>query len=489
MSFDFDDNPWPTSPTMEGHPLVQKIRNFVMQYRLQSAAHFDVDIRVRQAISQTEAILVAEVDRRFRINVEFRDCRRPVVRSCRLVFRKSKDLKIVPTKRIQVQDGGRATVLNAFVAKHFPPPEGPVSEATMQGWWAGNGKTFNWQGMPTELKETVIRHCVGQPYEFLAYRQMMKYKSQRRDHGGVHEVTQRLTEWASLLSVSHQVRTITLRLCFIGSGAMAHDGEFSLTTILYYHFENAIHRLGRYYQMTEPDSVPTDGPTQALAERYSQFPQIYPNLQQYANFRHGLRKVNLGMDFMSYLRFFKVTVGGFRRYWKPTDTTYEIFQCLPHLKTIEFCLPLQPQKGWYNKPHLFGPRLFHNTDPCPRMLHRVIYERIAEVLASYNVEVWNFGDYEEKVRYDSLREAAVSQLKFTSADWEELYAECGGGVQLNDPVQQGVWESRVIDDNYDYQNHNVSGIAGDDQTFFPPKCNCEMRCFLLYNKKERKRSR
>lgn len=155
---------------------------------------------------------------------------------------------------------------------------------------------------------------------------------------------------------------------------------------------------------------------------------------------------------------------------------------MPRLNGIRLYLPLKPHKGWHNPPQP-GPLLFHNTNPCPRLLRRVIYENIAELLAGYSgVVVKDFVDPREEDRYEDLRDAARRKLKFTTADWEELYAECGGGIQLDAPVQQGL-EDPIADND----GEDVHEVAGDDQTFFPPECFCEEPCYLVYQQREGKR--
>jgi hypothetical protein len=140
------------------------------------------------------------------------------------------------------------------------------------------------------------------------------------------------------------------------------------------------------------------------------------------------------MDFLDYMNFFKVTSGGFERYQNHNLMTYEIFEQLPRLNEIILRLPLRPGRGWRDDPRRFGPLLFHFVDPCPRQLHRVIYERAAEVLEPYkSVRVLNFVDENEESRFDSLHQAATGE----SAEVEDGFfpPECRCSIAcINEPV-------------------------------------------------------
>ncbi|RYF34108.1 MAG: hypothetical protein EOO38_29720, partial [Cytophagaceae bacterium] len=351
-----------------------------------------------------------------------------------------------------------------------------MPNSTMQGWWDSNGKQFDWHGLPTELKENVLRFCMFAPLEHDDYSMRVKRHHSRfaRHPGenpgrefGIYEVVDKFGNWASLLGVSHQVRAVALRLCFTGHSELRCSKGFCIFAGSYEKLDNALRRLGRYYQMVEPNSLPIDDKTRALAHAYNNYPIIYPHLQQYATFAQGLRRVSFYMNFLSSMHFFKVTVGGFQRYWIPEHITYEVFQQLPHLKGIEVHLPLQPKEGWKDCHTQRGPRLFyHLTDQaCPRMLHRVIYEQIAKVLAVYPyVRVKNFGDDKEKARFIALRNEACEKNKFTKKYLEELYAECGGGVQLEEPVEQAIWTHNA--DERQLTPQDIARSAGDEEQLF-----------------------
>ncbi|KAF2032195.1 hypothetical protein EK21DRAFT_61405 [Setomelanomma holmii] len=512
QSINFYDNPWDLktldgaaeTPTADEHPFIEVIQKAVLHYRLQSAAHFEFDIgldvkRIMPIGSNLENI--TSLNPSPRVFVKFGNFNGRVPATVRPKLRKHRRSKVLkPTNKIEVIENGQSMPLHNFLAKHFPIFENCMaSKQTMQAWWSANGKQFDWNSLPTELKEHVIQSCLHAPLTQDEYRTLLyKHKSFFAKHPGdkpgrefgIYEIVDQLGNWASLLGVSHQVRAIALRLCFIGSSALVHSKGFGLFANSYEKLDNAICRLGRYYQMIEPNSLPTDEKTQVLAHCYKQYPKIYPHLQHYATFAHGIRKVSVYMDFLSYMHFFKVTVGGFKQYWYTQRTTYEVFQQLPCLKEIEIRLPLQPHDGWNEGHSLRGPALFHHgrDQVCPRMLHRVIYEQIAEVLAPYSrVRIKNCGDGQEKARFYALRNEARVRLKFTARDWAELYAECGGGIQLDEPVEQESWDEK--DDEPVSVVPQVMDTSGDDEPFFPPKCRCEVRCNLVYQKKERHRRR
>jgi hypothetical protein len=478
-----------TIDTVKEHPFMENIRKAVLKYRMQSAAHFDVDVRIEQA---TQSRLLREdwaTDPSFQIIVKFTDFKGPLIYTCQPKFRTDhKKNVLVPRNRIMVVGSGRPMAINNFLAKNFPAFEEKVSIETMQAWWKDNGKRFDWAGLPTELKEQVVQSCLHQPVSRDQYKEKVRrHKSRFQPRGGVgrefgiYEIVDQLGDWSSLLGASHQIRAITLRLCFVGSSDMVYNKGFCLFTWSYATFQDAIHRLGRYYQMVTTNSLPVDDQSQALAECYKQHPKIHQHLEQYATFRHGLRRIYMTMDFFAFMRFFKVTDGGFQRYIKPGSTSYEIFEQIPHLAEIVFELPGKPRKGWKNIPGP-GPMLFHNDQPCPRILHRLIYERIAEVLTMCSrVEVCGFVDDDEKARLKELREAAVKKSEWTAADYAELYAECGGGIELEESVQPGSWLTKAEEED---ETPPTTTTEETVDNFFPPECRCEDKCQMLFDRRQ-----
>jgi hypothetical protein len=466
----------------EEHPLMAVIRGAITKYRLQSAAHFDVLLNVKQAIRHDEI----EMTRVTKLGVSFVNFHGPVHYVCRPVFRKHPGKKTyVFAKKVQVIDNGHLLSLNDFLKMRYPCFPCSVRNQHMQKWWAANGKIFDWAGLPTELKEQVIQSCMDEPLRydnFSQARERYNGRSGARGHvreqqSGIYEIADKLTAWAALLAVSHQVRTITLRLCFMGSNQLS---TFGITASSCYGLHHALERLGRYYQVTEPHGLPVDDSTQALANSYRQNPRIFPQLKQYATFRHAIRRIHMGMDFISSMHFFKVTIGGFDRYLYPGSLSFEVFDQLPNLNEITIRLPRQPHRGWRDKPGQRSPRLFYDGSPCPRILHRIIYERIAKVLTLYvRVKVVGFVDDDEKARFDGLRASAMKCPEWTAAEYEQLYVECGGGVDLQESVQPGDLSPWTEDER------QVETTT--EGSFFPPKCRCVEKCHLLFTEKEKKR--
>lgn len=480
VNFNYEDNACKPDPSEE-HPLMSKIRAAITKYRVQSAAHFDVWVDVKQAFRNEEVKLT----RQSRLTVLFVDFHGPISYVCRPMFQKHpRKRRHVLTEKVQIRDKRGFMPLDDFLNTNYPCFLDSVHDQQMQAWWGVNGKMFNWTGLPTELKEQVIQSCVNRPLEYSDYRRIRKrYNSRfdiRHDRGrefGIYEIVDKLTAWVALLGVSHQVRAITLRLCFVGSTGLS---SFSITASSCCSLDDALNRLGRYHQMTEPNSLPIDHKTQALAYCYKQYPRIFPHLKRYAVFRHGLRKVHMNMDFIGYMHFFKVTTGGFERYLRSGSISYEVFSQLPHLNEVIIRLPRRPHHGWRDKPGQCGPRLFYDDFPCPRMLHRVIYERVAAVLTLYpRVKVMGFIDADESVRFNLLRVSAMEHSKWTTGDYDELYADCDGGIELEDIV-----ESENRPEEFAEERRVVADLDERVDTFFPPKCRCVEKCYLVFNERE-----
>jgi hypothetical protein len=482
----------------EEHLLMANIRNTILAYRLQSAAHFDVLIDVRQAFRVEDINLTQET----KLNVLFLGFTETKSYVCRPVFRTHPRKKTrVATKKVDICDTGSGGYisLTKFLNMKYPSFPDSVGMTQMRSWWAANGKVFNWTSLPTELKEHVIQYCLHQPDEQWNYRPFRKRKNRfaGRYEPGVYEVVEMLTRWGALLAVSHQVRAITLRLCLIGNSEMIISGGFSVASGSRRALDSVLQRLGSHYQMTRSNSLPTDYTTQTLADCYMHYPRIYPHLIQYATFRHGIRKMFLRMNFINYMHFFKITTGGFERYLdadKPAPVSFEVFEQLPHLTEIALRMPHRPRQGWLDDPWQIGPTLFHHEFPCARALHRVIYERIAEVLAVYpNVKVNGFIDDYERDRFFALRESHMQNSKWTAAEYKELYTECGGGVELAEMVLPGSWldeaeeseeqeEQEVADSNK--APSDIPELTSD--AFFPPECRCETKCHLTFLEVESK---
>jgi hypothetical protein len=468
------------------HPLMAIIRDDITTYRLQSAAHFDVLLEAKQALALDED----KMTRSTRLKVSFVSFDKTHHLVCRPVFRRHLRKKThTYAKRVQVENDGQFVPLAEFLDSKYPCHPDFMHAYHMQKWWAANDKVFDWAGLPTELKGVIIQSCVDQrpePDDIPRAKERFGGRPgkiiRRGRNSGIQEVVEKLTKWRALLGVSHQVRAITLRICFFGSDN--HPG-FGITAYSRSALNGTLEHLGTYYQMTEPNALPVDHETWVLAESYNHYPRIFPHLKQYATFRHGLRRICLNMGFVNYMHFFKVTIGSFGRYLHPQTISHEIFEQLPHLSDIIIRLPRQPRRGWENNQIQQSPRLFFEGFPCPRLLHRVIYERIAETLTIYPcVDVEGFVDDDEKVRFVALRASALERPTWTRAEYQQLYAECGGGIQLQKSIQLGDG-SRWTDE--DLEKNEVTVKTED--SFFPPKCRCVEQCYKVFTTKEKKRGR
>ena len=470
---------------------METVRQAMLKYRQQSPVHFAITVDVEQARVSEENHLPYKIFSG--LEVQFRNFEGSIYTTCRPETRKHPRKKVrIPTNRIEVLEGGYEVDLERFLDANYLRSELVVSTSNQSAWWAGNGKCFNWTGLPTELKERVMQFCLHQgddaQFRQQAIRHIARFKAFYRHGFGIYEIVDQLGAWAALISVSHQVRAIVVRLCLQGNSDMLYGKGFCLCAGSYKKFDHAVRRLGQYYQLVEPNGMPTNPKSKALAHCYHQHPHQHPQLTQYATFRHGLRKICLIMSFISNMHFFKVSHGGFDRFWYPKHKhmTYEVFDLLPNLKEIEIRLPVQPYEGWKDNVCQRGPRLFHYNQPCPRTLHRLIYTRIAEVLAPYdNVRVIKFGDEQESQLFEQQRKEAKAKLTWTKKDYEELYEECGGGVELAEMVEPGSW----LRDAASEEAGEGAEIEHEIGGFFPPRCRCDKSCVSVYTDKEARRTR
>ncbi|KAH7402716.1 hypothetical protein BKA66DRAFT_564617 [Pyrenochaeta sp. MPI-SDFR-AT-0127] len=485
--FSSDYNIWPIRH-YEENPFVESIRKGVLHYRLQSASHFNISIEVNQTKNPDYAGKTNPLRPSFRIEVLFHDFNsRKLYRICRPGCDKDngarKNCTVLTNKNIRIGDSGAYVPLYDFLSNYFPCIQDVVSADTLYTWWSANGKKFNWKELPTELKERIIHFCMHRSHEpgnsIPKPSHSRKWWSRRR---GLHELTGQLGKWSSLLRVSHQVRAIALRLCFVGGSDMAFDKGLCIVARSYFEFADTIRRLGSYYQLSGPNSVPSDDRTLALAKTYKRFPKIFPQLKQYATIRHGIRRVHLQMGFLNYFHFFKITIGGFDQYWRAYYVDYQVFEQLPNLTELIIKLP-DPTGRLDNKAAQPGPPLFYDQDlSCPRILHRLIYEQAAELLAPYdNVEMYGFIDGFEALRFKTLLNHAIETNKFTERDLQELYAENGGGIELEEGVSPSIPAQATETEEKSLNTQQLSEIP---HKFWPPKCRCTISCRQLILKNQ-----
>ncbi|KAF1934370.1 uncharacterized protein M421DRAFT_88339 [Didymella exigua CBS 183.55] len=466
-------------------PSIECLHEQVCQYQIQSPAHFVLGLAVQQAsspygktidrglkgiyLTTSLGVLMHGNSIEGRITV-------PVQCQLRRTGRRSREMR---WDYLLVSHRGTAEALDTFLASTFPAIDGPLKSDILWNWWLSNSKSFNWTALPIELKQRVIEQCMHQPLTYGVYAERLarfnwRYKPDHKIRKpGPFEVVDQLGDWFPLPYVSHQIRAITIRLCIIGGSSLMHPEGLCITASCYKGLCDRIDRLGDYYQMTSSSSIPISPAQEMLSKCYEHFPKIYPQLSQYATLRHGIQKISLGMDFLSYMHFFKVTVGGLQQYRKAKALTYEVFGRLPCLNEIVIRLPLRPYGGWRDKPGQAGPQLWHEDSPCPGFVHRVIYERITEVLAGYNVTVQNFIDYAEMKRYEAARLNAQKALKLTKTELEELYADGSGGVELaiseREPSIELEKARRRVEE---------AGAKEVQVEFFSPTCHCDEPCIL-----------
>jgi hypothetical protein len=54
-------------------------------------------------------------------------------------------------------------------------------------------QSFNWPGLPTELKEHILQFCIGEPHGYTDYYyRMLDYKRRYNRRPGIYEVVDQL---------------------------------------------------------------------------------------------------------------------------------------------------------------------------------------------------------------------------------------------------------------------------------------------------------
>lgn len=360
---DFDGYQQVRTVGLDSNRLVEVLQEAVLQYQLQSPAHFQLELHVQQArspYSESARSVLKDRSRTTSFGILFHgssiEGRITVPVQCHVLRRSGR-------RCLSVTYHGTPESLDTFLASKFPIIDGPLQPDAQWNWWLNNGKSFNWTALPTELKERVVKHCMHQPLTHGFYSERLARLNWRYNPSheigkpGPFEVIDQLSDWFPLLYVSHQVRAITLRLCISGGSSLTHSEGLCITVSSYKGLCDRIDRLGDYYQMTSPSSIPTSPAEKALSKTYERFPRIYPHLSRFATLRHGIQKISIGMGFLSSMHFFKVTVRGFQQYQKAKALTYEVFDRLPYLNEVVVRLPLRPYGGWRDKPGQQGPRL------------------------------------------------------------------------------------------------------------------------------------
>ncbi|KAF2747470.1 hypothetical protein M011DRAFT_443269 [Sporormia fimetaria CBS 119925] len=388
-------------------------------------------------------------------------------RICRPFFRNSKSTKVV-----QVRDQGQWITISKFLDVHFPATQ-TTDFDNLREWWDKNGKFFNWNGLPTELKDNILEFTIG-PYAII---QAKRKRSPRCT--GPYEIFLPLGQWRGLLQVSHQVRTLVLELL------LDRNPGFLIYIDSIGRLKNTFKRLDQWYQLFGSKTIPKTVREVSLARLFRDYPHQHPHLNHYATFKHGIRRLVLTLDFLDALHFFKVDVGTLAEYrQRIPNTSVEALTQLPNLRSLVYILPDLNWRDYISQP---GPRLYDEEDPCPRTLHRWIYEAAATELAMLaipNVEskVKGFMDHEEKQRWHDLWHTAQLERRFTTQEYAELYAECDGGVELDEEMvayekPDGILWHGGEDQRAERDIDRLSVTGSEDlEDVFPPRCICEIPC-------------
>ena len=170
----------------------------------QSSAHYGLAITVTQ--TAFPEINFYDPDNT-RINVQFginssvfqRDCRQSA------------------SNKVEVEEDGQLIPIMDFLKKTFPPqPSVLLNASQMDEWWSMNGKSFNWSGLPNEVRENILSHCIQKPEGYDPYHFQGPTRWPTRGNWyGVPEIYDQLGKWSSVLRVSSNMRNVAIRLCTV----------------------------------------------------------------------------------------------------------------------------------------------------------------------------------------------------------------------------------------------------------------------------------
>ncbi|KAF9735119.1 hypothetical protein PMIN06_001464 [Paraphaeosphaeria minitans] len=467
------------------------VKETVSRYCMQSAAHSALHIDVQLAASGHQPNNDAATPQ---LNVTLQNYSQKFIWLCKRCFRKGR-----ATRKVMVCTDKYPVPLQRLLAEHFPVSGAMTSGDTLRQFWNANGKSFNWTGLPTELKEHIIQFCIvtapKHPDNFHDTTSVDRLSTIDKRSC---ELIDRLSRWKSLLRVSIQVRALALRLCF--NGSLIFDKGLCMTSYSLPNLSGRISQLEHFSQIAEPNSTPLhpDGSRRLLAVVYRDAPKIYPELKRYGDFSQGVRKVDISFDFISFYRFFQVTAGEFGKDCLQRCTlSCNVFEKMPQLNEIIVRLPANRKKTWVNKTHQMERPLFDITSPCPRMIFRILYERIAEALAAYdNVSVKNFLDEHEEERFWGLRQTKMKALqdtpapepfKLTVEELQEISTPDGGGIHLTPSeimqVRQERYERLALQLEKKDMERQLGSLVQDEtavEEFYPIRCQCFVPCQERY---------
>ncbi|CAI6336859.1 unnamed protein product [Periconia digitata] len=281
---------------------------------------------------------------------------------------------------------------------------------------------FNWAGLPTEVKEKALVYCTS--------------------------------DFVKLFRVSRQVRAICIALTFRLFFHLFFEDPVD--------FSKQLYRLDKKRQF----SAPVNFRDYEKAHLYKYWPSIYPDLSRFSTFKHAVQKATLKFDFREYLHFFKITTNGFNTRGSHPATSSDDLKRLTKLHDLTIILP-----GNENTETLWDrardwPRIFHEN-PCPRALHRAIYERVAKDLIYIpHVKVVGFLDPNEEARFYNLRQHAIKSnpFPFTRQELDELYADDAGGIKLTQ--DEAAVDTKHLPVTLPYWD--------------APECKCEVPCVPIF---------
>lgn len=471
------------------HVFLHNIREEIKEYRSRSLQHFCRYIVARQDGNANHKL----IEKDLKMWVVFEEYGTEVRKLCRPAVRRGKI-----THKVQVDDGYEWKFLGTILGREFPPGEAIVTYSKMSAWWDQNGKTFNWMGLPTELKTKIIQNCIGPPHWYAYLRRApMRMRRNRFDRRpGPFEVTDQLDEWRGLLQASRQVRAIALRLCIVYNELS--PGGLALYSPSAAHLHGAMSRLNSFPQLVKDNGIPLDWHSAISAINYLRYPKIHPDLDRYETAFQGIRQICLTFTFWDMMHFMKVDMVGFDRLRPDGFITCDVLDQLPHLRSISLMLP----SDTHNVRNRGGIDIFDAERPCHRWLHRLICVHFAKVSAPYH-EVFMNGFIqacpEEAAAFLRLRLEARVEYEETQERFADLYDDIEGGVALDGPVRpgprqhgsSGVRRSKARNSsNAALALGSGSSIYDDDDgdgmldeatrleigEVFPPICVCKVQC-------------
>ncbi|KAF3050752.1 hypothetical protein E8E11_009162 [Didymella keratinophila] len=265
-------------PRFDQSPPMDCLNEAVRQYGVQSPDHFELEVKARQANRPYgKSAKTNPKDNSLTMSFDVQFCGNTiegpitVLAQCQL-HRSGRRTRKKRWACLAVSHSGISEALETFLAATFPVIDGPLRHDTLSLWWLVNEKSFNWTALPIELKERIIQHCMHQPSTYGVYSERLArfHRRHKPDHDirrpGPFELIEQLGDWLPLLSVSHQVRAVTLRLCISGGGTLPYPEGLCIPASSYRDLRERICRLRDHYQTTTANCVPVSPAEQSLSK-------------------------------------------------------------------------------------------------------------------------------------------------------------------------------------------------------------------------------